>query len=69
MDPNATATPAEVAEVLHTTTSGLAQLRYRGNGPKFIKVSKRVIYRWADVHAYLDANTMQRTDGVRGIGA
>lgn len=69
MDPTTTATPAEVAPVLHTTTSGLAQMRYRGTGPKFIKVGKRVIYRWADVHAYLDENTMQRTDGLRGIGA
>ncbi|WP_301148993.1 helix-turn-helix transcriptional regulator [Mycobacterium simiae] len=64
-----TASPAEVAKVLLTTEQGLSQLRYRGKGPKFIKVGHRVIYRWSDVHAYLDANTVEQTGGVRGIGA
>ncbi|MCV7191868.1 helix-turn-helix transcriptional regulator [Mycolicibacterium brumae] len=58
-----TATSKEVAEYLRTSEMGLAQLRYKGNGPKFVRVGKRkVIYRWADVLAYLDANTMTRTD-------
>jgi len=61
-----TATAKQVAAYLHTSEAGLAQLRYRGNGPKFIKVGPRkVIYRWSDVHAYLDANTCQRTDDPR----
>jgi hypothetical protein len=29
------ATPAQVAEALHTTPARLAQMRYRGQGPKF----------------------------------
>ncbi|WP_193045286.1 helix-turn-helix transcriptional regulator [Mycolicibacterium baixiangningiae] len=62
-----TATSKEVAEYLHTTEAGLAQMRYRGIGPKFVKVtSRKVIYRWADVQAFLDANTCQRTDDPRG---
>lgn len=62
-----TASPREVATVLHTTEAGLAQMRYRGTGPKFCKVGPRkVVYRWSDVQAYLDANTMQRTDDPRG---
>ncbi|MDB2215630.1 Uncharacterised protein [Mycobacteroides abscessus subsp. massiliense] len=62
-----TATPKEVAAYLHTSEAGLAQLRYRGQGPKFCKVGPRkVIYRWTDVHAYLDANTCQRSDDPRG---
>lgn len=64
-----TASPEEVAKVLLTTEAGLSQLRYRGKGPKFIKVGHRVIYRWSDVYAYLDANTMNQTGGVRGVGA
>ena len=56
------ALPAQVAEVLDTSPAGLAQMRYRGTGPKFIKRGARVLYRWADVNAYLDANTIQRTD-------
>ncbi|MED5813859.1 DNA-binding protein [Mycolicibacterium sp. 050232] len=63
-----TATPKEVAAYLHTTEAGLAQMRYRGVGPKFVKVGPRkVIYRWADVRAYLDANTCTRTDDPRGV--
>lgn len=62
-----TASPREVAVVLHTTEAGLAQMRYRGTGPKFCKVGPRkVVYRWSDVAAYLDANTIQRTDDPRG---
>lgn len=68
-----TATPAEVAKALHTTEPGLAQMRYRGVGPRYCKVGAghrgRVLYRWSDVREFLDANTVQRTDGNRGVGA
>lgn len=65
-----TALPREVAAALGTTEAGLAQMRYRGTGPKFIKIGgRRVIYRWSDVRDYLDANVMQRTDDPRGSGA
>ncbi len=64
-----TALPREVAAALGTTEAGLAQMRYRGTGPKFSKVGRRrVIYRWSDVRAYLDANVMTRTDSRRGSG-
>ncbi|PJE01666.1 helix-turn-helix domain-containing protein [Mycobacterium sp.] len=56
------ATPAEVAEYLHTTTASLAQDRYKGTGPKFLKHGRRVLYRWSDVAEWLDQNTFQRTD-------
>lgn len=62
-----TALPSQVAPVLGTTEAGLAQMRYRGTGPKFIRVGgRKVLYRWSDVRAYLDANTLQRTDDPRG---
>jgi hypothetical protein len=61
-------TPGEVAEILRTSTGKLGNDRYRGVGPKFIKVGKRVLYRRSDVRAYLDANTCQRTDDPRGVG-
>lgn len=68
-EPLDTASAREVAKVLMTTPAGLAQLRYRGTGPKFVKVGHRVLYRWSDVRAYLDSNTCQRTDDPRGVGA
>jgi hypothetical protein len=58
----ALATPAEVADYLRTTTAALAQDRYRGTGPKFIKHGSRVLYRWSDVLEWLDHNTFRRTD-------
>ncbi len=64
---DAVATPNEVAAFLKQSTAALAQDRYRGTGPKFIKHGRRVLYRWSDVLAYLDANTVQRTDDPRGL--
>lgn len=65
-----TATSKEVAAYLRTTPGVLAQMRYLGTGPKFITVGRRkVIYRWSDVYAYLDANTRIRTDDPGGTTA
>ena len=62
------ALPEQVATVTDTSLAGLAQMRYRGTGPKFVKASKKVLYRWSDVPPYLEANTCQRTDDPRGAG-
>ncbi len=62
------ALPGEVAALLDTTPEGLAQMRYRGTGPRFVKRGRRVLYRWSDVRKYLEANTLQRTDDPRGAG-
>lgn len=65
--PSETLTAKQVAEILHTSEAGLAQMRFRGTGPRFIKAGPRkVIYRLADVETYLDNNTCQRTDDPRG---
>ncbi len=61
----ALATPAEVADYLHTTTASLAQDRYKGTGPKFIKRGSRVLHRWSDVVEWIDCNTFQRSDDPR----
>lgn len=52
----------EVAKYLRTTMAALAQDRYKGTAPKFIKRGSRVVYRWSDVLDWLDRNTIQRTD-------
>ncbi|MGY4101614.1 helix-turn-helix domain-containing protein [Nocardia sp. R16R-3T] len=56
------ATPPEVAEYLRTTTASLAQQRYRGVGIPYAKLGRRVIYRWADVEAYVKANITTTAD-------
>ena len=61
MQPEDLARPAEVAEHLHTTEARLAQMRYLGTGPRFVKIGRTVLYRWSDIRDYLDANTHQQT--------
>jgi len=52
-----------IAELLGTTPQNLAQMRYRGTGPKFIKLGHRAIrYRWSDVEAWIEANTLTQSD-------
>lgn len=52
----------EVAEYLGTTPGSLAQMRYRGIGPKFVKLGpKSVRYRESDVKEWLDKNTRDQT--------
>jgi hypothetical protein len=60
------ATPAQVAKYLYTTEAALAQMRYMGSGPKFIKIGRRVLYNWDDLLDWIRNNTIQRTDDPRG---
>ncbi len=60
------ATAAEVAEYLGTTVGQLAQQRYHGTGPRFVRIgARRVMYRWSDVEAFLDEQTYVSTTGAR----
>lgn len=57
-------TPAQVAKWTGYSTTGLAQLRHRGQGPKFIKLTARAVrYRQSEVEAWLDAQTRTCTEG------
>jgi hypothetical protein len=60
------ARPPQVADALGITEMALAQMRYRGTGPRFIKRGSRVLYRWSDVSSYLDEHTRERTRAGRG---
>ncbi len=55
------AIPKEVAAALRTTEERLAQLRYRGDGPQFFRVGRRVLYRWIDVEQYISDSLRTRT--------
>ncbi|WP_367402486.1 helix-turn-helix transcriptional regulator [Kocuria marina] len=54
-------TPAQLAEYLSTNVQGLAQMRYLGTGPAFVKLGKRVMYRENDVQSWLEQNTHTQT--------
>lgn len=57
------ATSADVENYIPgMTADALAQLRYRGKGPKFVKLGQKVFYRWEDVYAWVDQNIQTRTD-------
>ncbi len=57
------ATSADVENYIPgMTADALAQLRYRGKGPKFVKLGQKVFYRWEDVYAWVDQNVQTRTD-------
>lgn len=57
------ASSKDVAEHLGVTPNALAKLRMTGDGPAFVRVGARNIkYRWADVHAWIEANTHTSTD-------
>ena len=47
-------TPEEVAEHLQKPPRTLEQWRYRGIGPRYVKVGRDVRYRWSDVEKWLD---------------
>ncbi|AQA05032.1 hypothetical protein BVC93_24450 [Mycobacterium sp. MS1601] len=56
-------TPQEVADYRGTTTAVLAQERFKGTGPKFIRDGRRIRYRASDIRAYMDANTVETAPG------
>lgn len=51
LPPDALVTPRWYAAYAHTTEAQLAQQRYRGEGPRFIKFGRSVRYRWSDILA------------------
>ena len=60
----ALATPKEVAAYLGVPEATLKRWRYLGTGPQCIHVGKHVRHRWADVEAYLAAQTVATTSPV-----
>lgn len=53
--------PADLAEQLSVTIGQLAQMRYLGTGPEYVKVGTRVRYAPSDVQAWLAAKRRSRT--------
>lgn len=49
------ATSAEVAAYLRRTVGTLANWRYQGVGPTWIKTGGAVRYRWSDIERWLES--------------
>lgn len=55
----------DVVEMTGLSGAHLAQLRYRGSGPKFLKLTARTVrYRLGDVQTWLESTARTRTDEV-----
>lgn len=53
--------PHELAPLIKTTTQSLASMRHSGTGPRFYKPSGRILYRWSDVEAWIEASAHTAT--------
>lgn len=51
----------DLSDFLGTTPGTLAQWRFHGKGPRFVKIGRNVRYRASDVLAWLDDQTRERT--------
>jgi excisionase family DNA binding protein len=58
MDEPTYMTLPEVAELLRTPAQTLYRWRNRGEGPPCVKIGKRLLYRRAEVHAWVDAQAL-----------
>ncbi|MBD8029209.1 helix-turn-helix transcriptional regulator [Corynebacterium gallinarum] len=55
-------TPDQLGERWGKTRQALAQMRYRGDGPRFVKIGKSVLYRVQDVLDFEESQIRTRTD-------
>lgn len=63
MEDDALLTPTEAAELLRMTVAGLAQLRYRGGGPAFQRLTaKTIVYKRSACLDWVESRTYERTD-------
>jgi predicted site-specific integrase-resolvase len=60
-DRTLTLSPEEAAQRLGVEVSSLANWRWSGRGPAFVKAGGRVRYRLTDLAEYLDAQTRTST--------
>ena len=56
-----TVSPDEAAKRLGVTRETLANWRWRGDGPRYLRVGRRVRYRLGDLAEYLDEQTRTST--------
>lgn len=58
-------TPEQVCEIVPgLTRAALGQMRYTGRGPKYLRPggTRKILYREADVIAWVEAHEYTRTD-------
>ena len=53
--------PDEAAKAIHTSTRTLERWRRNGDGPKFVKLGGRILYRPEDIDAWAADRTFAST--------
>jgi len=54
--------PVEAGELLQLQPSTLAQYRSKGQGPKYVRLSKNVVrYKFSDLISYIDSHPTEGT--------
>jgi excisionase family DNA binding protein len=54
-------TTLEAAELLHLSPRTLERRRSRGDGPRFHRAGRRVLYRVSEIEAWLESNGFNST--------
>jgi predicted DNA-binding transcriptional regulator AlpA len=55
----------QAASLMRMTKAAIAQLRYRGVGPQFYRISaKTILYKRSEVVAWMESRACTRTDDV-----
>lgn len=50
-----------IADQLGLTVGSLAQMRYLGTGPRYVKVGRQIRYRQSDIDEWIEANVRTQT--------
>lgn len=67
--PSPLLTESDVADLLRISVRTLQDYRCSGRGPKFVKIGRRIVYRQADVDAFIDARVFASTSACEGVAA
>ena len=60
-NPTVLCTTSDAAAYLHKSTSTLEKYRVAGNGPRYRKLRRHVLYRLADLDAWVEAQARSST--------
>jgi hypothetical protein len=61
-------TQRDAAVALRCSTRTLERLRLTGRGPRYIKTTRRVLYRESDLDAWLTARSVRSTSEASEVG-
>ncbi|CAN5349424.1 hypothetical protein BH09ACT8_BH09ACT8_30960 [soil metagenome] len=58
-------TPKDLSDYIGLTVAGLAQMRYTGTGPTFVKLGHQIRYRQSDIEQWIADRTRAQTGAAK----